>query len=83
MNRKFAADAKCRHCPRRRGLGGARGLCQTCFKDLAIRKLYPATGRYYGNRRDETEADLDAIIAEQMQCLPAWWAEESARGAAR
>ena len=29
-----------------------------------------------GTTDDMTEAELDAVIAEQMQCLPDWWGSE-------
>lgn len=32
-----------------------------------------------GTTDDMTEAELDAVIAEQMQCLPEWWSSEHER----
>lgn len=32
---------------------------------------------------DPTDAELDAMIAEQMQCLPPWWRSEQQKDAER
>jgi hypothetical protein len=64
---------KCRHCPRRRNAGGRRGLCLVCYRNPKIREQYC---RYAQGEREPTETELDALIAQRMQCLPEWWYEE-------
>jgi hypothetical protein len=72
---------ECRHCKMVRWPQG-RGLCKTCFYTPGVRTLYPflPMGRPNewvlkgeGTSDDMTEAELDAVIAEQMACLPEWW----------
>lgn len=74
----------CRHCNRRKAAQYKRGLCFACYFDPAVRKLYPSISAYAPNcakpnEGEPTEAELDAIIAEQMRCLPPWWKGEQAR----
>jgi hypothetical protein len=54
----------------------ARGLCCCCYYRLDVRRIHPPT---QPNTREPepTEAELEATIAEQMQCLPDWWERES------
>ena len=41
--------------------------------------LGPPKGcRNYCDFREPTDADLDAMIAEQLRCLPSWWARDVA-----
>jgi hypothetical protein len=75
----------CKHCHKREAAKRSRGLCGTCHKDREIRALYP-TAYVYSERaanlsthREPTEAELDAIIAEQSQHLPDWWDTEDPR----
>jgi hypothetical protein len=78
--------APCRHCSRAAYLK-ARGLCHPCYRVKKTRDLYPALpcrGRDRPARPRQadgttdrmTEAELDAVIAEQSrpENLPAWWA---------
>ena len=63
----------CLHC-QKRGPNRPRGLCWICHADKAICAKYPPLVRY-ADRPEETMADVEALIAEQMQNLPAWWNE--------
>lgn len=65
---------KCLHCKRLRWPQG-RNLCPTCHRVPAIRNLYPnlrGDGKVTP-RRDPTEEELEACIAEQRKNLPDWW----------
>lgn len=64
----------CLHCERRKPARGKRGLCFACYVEPAVRALYPRRAKY---DVEPTEAELDAMIAEQMKCLPSWWHDES------
>jgi predicted amidophosphoribosyltransferase len=70
----------CAHCGER--IAWARGICHRCYDVTAIRVLY---GRGHASV-EPTEADLERIIAIQMQKLPKWWydyfpkLEDAARG---
>lgn len=73
----------CRHC-QVKNANRPLGLCWTCYYKPGVRALYPSTSKYAPKRhgsahREPTEAELDAIIAEQMKCLPAWWNKEPGR----
>lgn len=70
----------CLHCGRVRWYY-SRHLCVTCGKGKSIRDLYPLIKGPSGrpSKDTSTEAELDAIIAEQMANLPPWWEAESAR----
>lgn len=75
---------KCQHCPRllSNRVGRGRGLCTRCYEDRAVRDLYPR--RKSGPKDcdtppvddEPTEAELDALIAEQLKRLPVWWDED-------
>jgi hypothetical protein len=56
-----------------------RGLCSPCHKNKGVRARFPRLmrGDLPFEGRDMTEAELDALIEEQMACLPAWWQDES------
>ncbi len=55
-----------------------RGLCVVCHTDKSVRRLYKRSGE--GGRRPElTQSQLDALVARQYACLPAWWNNESDR----
>lgn len=66
---------------------GSKGLCYRCYGSHGkpgVRHLYPSLDPVSGVRsslqyREPTEAELDALIAEQMKCLPPWWEEETRR----
>lgn len=47
-----------------------RGLCCLCHRDRATRSLYPRVQRRTAEDPDLTDADLDAIIAEQRATMP-------------
>lgn len=74
----------CKHCGGPPRWLAGRGLCTPCHKNLEIRDQYPLLRpRNSSDDRDReyepTEAELDALIAEQMRCLPAWWVAEEQR----
>jgi hypothetical protein len=76
------APAKvCRHC-RRSAVSRPRGLCWGCYYAPGVKDLYPPNSKFAKNheRREPTEAELDALIAEQMANLPEWWDDEKCRG---
>lgn len=59
-----------------------RGLCLPCYDVPTIREKYPSAfprkarlfpGRDDSGDRPITEAELDAMVEEQMKCLPTWW----------
>lgn len=58
----------CQHCGRetksRQG-----NLCRGCYYRPDLRR------KYEGDGDEMTEAELDAMIAEQMKNLPSWWNE--------
>lgn len=62
----------CRHCGERGNY--RRGLCRTCHEDQDIRAQYAPRSK---SRHDPepTEAELEAIIAEQRQTMPWGWAD--------
>jgi hypothetical protein len=71
----------CLHCQRDRQIQ-CRGLCAACYKVPAIKAQYPPK-KPGGNVRsgawakEPTEAELEALIAEQRGRLPEWWRDES------
>lgn len=68
-------EPKCVHCGLRRGQPRRRGLCERCYGDKDVRRLYRrADGRY--DQCEPTEAELERMIAEQMANLPAWWPKD-------
>ena len=60
----------CQHCRTVR-LIRSRGLCWPCYETPEISRLYPPPSI------EPTEEELDAMIAEQMKCRPAWWDRET------
>lgn len=64
----------CVHCKERVGTK-PRGLCNNCYTQPHIRTMYKRRFRY----REENVADLDKMIAEQMEDLPPWWQSENVR----
>lgn len=52
----------------------ARGPCEKCGKPC---RGFLCLGCFNKNgvNADPTEEELEAIIAEQMKCLPDWWDE--------
>lgn len=72
---KKGQQGVCRHCERVRVIHG-RGLCQTCWRKPNIRNRYRAR-QSGGGRRQPTMAELDALIARQMEDLPEWWSKET------
>jgi len=74
-------DKPCKHCrkpPEAHHM--KRGLCQACYMRPWIRNRYPSLDKARGERQESriTMEELDAIIAEQMKCLPSWWNKEKA-----
>ena len=70
----------CRHCQRRKKVC-PRGLCFACYHTPSIRRMYPPTSKFV-TRGEPTMAELDALIARQMKCLPSWWQRDVERMAA-
>lgn len=68
----------CLHCGRNKSVTRVRGLCSKCYDDRDVRAQYP-DGRSAPREDDPSEAELEALIAEQMQRLPKWWAAEVER----
>ena len=64
------AAPKCLACGRRapdrnrHGNVHSHGMCRTCARAKKEAEI----------EHEPTEAELDAMIAEQMKCLPSWWA---------
>ena len=67
--------AYCQRCERRIAIY-ARGLCWRCHQKSGERDRFAAR-----STRDTgpTEAELDALIAEQRKCLPPWWEDDARR----
>lgn len=69
---------KCLHCESKNAKYGHRGLCYPCYMTPGVKEKYPRgwgttnvpTGMTNAN---PTMDELDALVAEQMQCLPDWW----------
>jgi hypothetical protein len=59
-----------------------RGLCSRCYEQRDVRALYP-DGRSAPRDHDVSEAELEAVIADQMARLPAWWEKEVERQRAK
>ncbi len=65
----------CRHCGHAVVSLRPRGLCWTCFSSSTIRASYlPLAGGY--EDPEPTQEEVDAMVAEGMLCLPAWWNED-------
>lgn len=67
----------CQHC-RTRFVNRSRDLCWECYYTPDIKALYRPKNRT-ANDPEPTMAELDAMIAEQMQCLPKWWRKDVRR----
>jgi hypothetical protein len=65
----------CRHCGKCK-ITRPRGLCWGCHKNPAIRDLYPDGSHPNRLKGEPTDAELDAMIAEQRATMP----EERYRG---
>lgn len=69
----------------RAAVDGYRGKRYRLGDVRAVAKEYdarPGTAKIRAGRdtdREPTEAEVEAMVAEQMQCLPDWWWEEEAR----
>ncbi len=67
----------CVHCGIRLGCR-PRNLCVRCYDNRTIRHQYAVRGiSGEHNRRDETMADLDRLIAERMDNLPRWFHKDT------
>ena len=63
----------CRHCQKRHQAPRRRGLCWGCWDNPGIRSLYPSKPRSGFNKSHApplTEAEVEALIAEQMPTMP-------------
>jgi hypothetical protein len=72
-----ARKGSCVHCGKKNICLQGRGLCQPCHGKIDIRHQYlrSSNNRAQLNspRVDPSEEELNALIAEQMRCLPPWW----------
>ncbi len=62
----------CLHCERKNA-GRPRGLCNKCYSDTEIRRLYPSGNPWENDGEstdDMTEAELDAMIAKERPGMP-------------
>lgn len=60
----------CRNCGAKQSCR-PRGLCHTCYYAPGVREKFP---RHRNDPNAEpTEAELEAMIAEEMRNLPSWW----------
>lgn len=75
-------DILCRHCEKFKAQPDRKGLCWSCSQVPAIRDHYASESKFAPARarREETMEDVERIVAEQMQCLPAWWEGEAKKG---
>ncbi len=83
--------SKCYHCQSDSGCRPPRGLCWRCYRNpeiknrFGLRKPGPKTGEIEDEAElvddglDPTEEELEAMIAEQLQSLPDWYDEDTAR----
>lgn len=72
-----ASETRCLYCSRPRGCGGNRGLCSKCYSNKRIRGLFPAKRTKLCEA--ETAEEVEALVAAQMQCRPAWWDRETSK----
>ncbi len=72
-------DHACQHCGRSDLTIQARQLCSKCYVEPGIREQYAKlkTKPPPPTQPELTEAELDAMIAEQMANLPDWWHEDT------
>lgn len=76
----MAEVEKCRHCKVNKQ-ARRKGLCWGCSQKPEVRALYTSASKYAPRETNDgggrqTEAELDALIAEGMANLPPWWREE-------
>lgn len=80
---RLAVRPRCRHCGNEL-VTRPRGLGWKCFANPAIRAMYgppaEATAKF-APKGEPTEAELEVMIRQQMDCLPDWWPTESERAA--
>jgi hypothetical protein len=62
--------ANCQHCGEFCKVR-SRGLCAGCYHKHDVRAKYKRDPLRC--EKEETMEDLEALIAEQMKCLPKWW----------
>ena len=65
----------CRHCGEHRR-EHARGLCQPCHRTPGVRDKYESRQGKVNQFREPTAAEVEAMIAERMANLPAWYLRE-------
>lgn len=73
----------CRHCKTKltRKHGAGRGVCHTCYYKPGVLEKYacgkrgpkPVTADAY---EEPTTRQVEKIVAEQIECLPGWWADD-------
>ncbi len=66
----------CRHCTKGK-VNRPRGLCWRCYYTPGVKALYGITHKF-APKPEPTEAELEALIAEQSkpENLPAWWNDD-------
>lgn len=60
------------------------GLCEACRKEIRENDRRAAAGKPPVKRnldagRYATMQEIDAMVAEQMRCLPEWWNDDGER----
>ncbi len=65
----MATRPKCENCGKNVA-SRPRGLCSACYFNPKVRDQHRTTS---GKYEEPTMTELEATIAEQMKCLPAWW----------
>lgn len=70
----YKPPGDCRHCGRNKA-SRPRGLCHGCYLDKTVRAKHEPRRHVPPG---ETMAEVEAVIAEQMLCLPIWWDTDAA-----
>lgn len=75
-------NRRCCHCGAKAGRG-RRGLCLNCYLKADVRAKYPRRKNSQRKAADqenrETMAEVEALVARQMQHLPSWWHKSNPR----
>lgn len=69
---------KCRHCKEKRA-NRPRGLCWTCFADVAIRNSYPQFQPARYRNPEPTAEEIERLVADGYANLPEWWDDAKRR----
>jgi len=69
----------CRNCGRVLTLH-ARRLCYRCNHTPGVKERFPIQDCFARvHIHEPTEAEVEALVEQQMRCLPTWWATERDR----